>query len=286
MTCLTKYMTLTYKKATPRLIRSPTVFSQSVNGPKAELDSTVISQPAIFVASMACVEQLRATNPAAVESCTVAMGLSLGEYSALCFAGAISFEDGVRLTKARGEAMQAASDTVPSSMVAISGLDALKVQEICDAAARETGRPLCIANYLAEGSYAVSGAKEACLAAIEIATVMGARQVVQLAVAGAFHTAFMQPAVLPLQEALRHVTVSSPRIPVIANVDGKAHFYPQDIRDSLVRQVTSPVQWETTIGTMVRSPDFVKAYELGPGTVCKALVKRFGRRIDVTSVSP
>ena len=259
---------------------------QSVNGPKTELDSTVISQPAIFVASMACVEKLRATDPAAVESCTVAMGLSLGEYSALCFAGALSFEDGVRLTKARGEAMQAASDAIPSGMVAVSGLDAAQVQQVCDAAMRDSGKAISIANYLGEGNYAVSGAKEACLAAMEIATATGARQVVQLSVAGAFHTAYMLPAVEPLRDALKQVVLSSPRLPVIANVDAKAHFYPEDIRNSLVRQVTSPVQWEKTIGTMVRSPDFQRAYELGPGNVCKALVKRFGRRIDVTSVTP
>jgi [acyl-carrier-protein] S-malonyltransferase len=101
------------------------------NGPKEELDSTVVAQTAIFVSSMAALEKLKATDPAAVESCTVAMGLSLGEYTALCFAGAFSFEDGVKLTKARGEAMQAAADASSSGMVAVIGLDIATVEKIC-----------------------------------------------------------------------------------------------------------------------------------------------------------
>jgi [acyl-carrier-protein] S-malonyltransferase len=208
----------------------------------------------------------------------------LGEYSALCFAGAFSFEDGVRLTKARGEAMQAAADASQSGMVAILGLDTVAVQAICDAASKQSGKPISIANYLADGNYAVSGAKEACTAALAIAPTMGARMTVPLSVAGAFHTAFMQPAVDPLRKALAAVQIKAPRIPVISNVDAKAHFDPADIRETLARQVTSPVQWETTIGAMVRAPEFLRAYELGPGSVCKGVVKRFGKKLEVVSV--
>ena len=119
------------------------------------------------------------------------MGLSLGEYTALCFAGAFSFEDGVKLTKARGEAMQAAADASNSGMVAIVGLDKESVAKICAVAAEKSGKQIAIANYLVDGNYAISGAKEACDAAREIAPEMGARMAVALAVAGAFHTSFM-----------------------------------------------------------------------------------------------
>jgi len=171
------------------------LLAKCVNGPKEELDSTVVSQPAIFVSSMAALEKLKAEDPAAVEACTVTMGLSLGEYTALCFAGAFSFEDGVKLTKARGEAMQAAADASSSGMVAVIGLDIATVEKVCAEATAKTGKPIAIANYLVDGNYAVSGAKEACVAVQEIAPTMGARMAVPLSVAGAFHTDFMAPAV-------------------------------------------------------------------------------------------
>jgi [acyl-carrier-protein] S-malonyltransferase len=154
----------------------------------------VVAQTAIFVTSMACVEKLRQESPEALESCTVAMGLSLGEYSALCFAGAFSFEDGVKLTKARGEAMQEAANADKSGMVAVIGLDAATVEKICVEAREKSGKSVSIANYLVDGNYAVSGAAEACEVVKEIAPGYGARMAVTLAVAGAFHTSYMQPA--------------------------------------------------------------------------------------------
>jgi [acyl-carrier-protein] S-malonyltransferase len=229
-------------------------------------------------------EKLKLQDPAAVESATVAMGLSLGEYSALCFAGAFSFEDGVRLTKARGEAMQAASDAAESGMVSVLGLNISKVQELCDEIVKRTGKPIGIANYLVDGNYAISGAKESCEVAREIASTFGARMTVKLAVAGAFHTAFMQPAVPRLQEVLSQVTIHTPRIPVVSNVDAKAHYDPNEIRDILAKQVTNPVQWETIMTNLLKSPEFTKAYEIGPGTVCKGIVKRFSKKLEVTSV--
>jgi [acyl-carrier-protein] S-malonyltransferase len=159
-------------------------------GPKEKLDSTVISQPAIFVASMAAVEKLRQEEgQEAIDAATCAMGLSLGEYSALCFAGALSFADGVKITKARGEAMQAASDAVDSGMVSVIGLDSDKVKELCAAASEKSGEKVQIANYLCKGNYAVSGASAACDVVGEIAKPdFKARMTVKLAVAGAFHT--------------------------------------------------------------------------------------------------
>jgi [acyl-carrier-protein] S-malonyltransferase len=291
------------------------LLAQCVDGPKTELDSTVIAQPAMFVASMAAVEKLRVKSPEALASCSVTMGLSLGEYSALCFAGAFSFEDGVRLTKARGEAMQAAADATPSGMVAVVGLDVPGTEKLCVAAAHKTGQTVEIANYLVNGNYAVSGTfqhphpctrlhslifthtllyifslifssggKEACGAVMELASEYGARRAVPLSVAGAFHTHYMAPAVAPLEAALRQVVISPPRIPVISNVDARPHSDPDDIRATLAMQVTSPVRWESIITAMVKAEAFVECYELGPGTVCRGIVKRFGKKLKVHSI--
>ncbi len=260
------------------------LLAKCVDGPKEELDSTVVAQTAIFVSSMAAVEKLKKEDPEAIEKCTVAMGLSLGEYTALCFAGAFSFEDGVKLTKARGEAMQAAADANPSGMVAVIGLDVASVEKICAEAREKTGKPVAIANYLMDGNYAVSGDMEACDAVKEIAPTMGARMAVSLAVAGAFHTDFMEPAVAKLKAVLAETDIQTPRIPVISNVDAKPHGEPDSIRETLAKQVTNPVQWETIVTAMVKSEDFEQSYEIGPGTVCRGIVKRFGKKTPVVSV--
>merc|ERR1719277_1238856 len=146
------------------------LLDRCVNGPKELLDTTAVSQPAIFVSSMAAVEKLKQDEgESAVEKATVAMGLSLGEYSALCFAGALDFEDGVKITKARGEAMQAAADAVESGMVSVIGLDSEKTEELCKKASADSGKKVQIANYLCKGNYTVSGDKEACAKLAEIA---------------------------------------------------------------------------------------------------------------------
>jgi len=246
-------------------------------GPKEKLDSTVVSQPAIFVASMAAVEKLKKDDPEAIDAATCAMGLSLGEYSALCFADAISFADGVKITKARGEAMQAASDAVETGMVSVIGLDKEKVAELCKMASEKSGEQIQIANFLCNGNYAVSGAKGACDAVAELAKPeFKARMTVKLAVAGAFHTEFMKPAVASLEEVLAEVEIKKPRIPVISNVDAKAHSDPDTIKKLLATQVTSPVLWENTMDLMLAS-GFEQAYELGPGKVTAGILKRFDK---------
>lgn len=209
------------------------------DGPKESLDSTVISQPAIFVASLAAVEKLRAEKgDAAIDAATVAAGLSLGEYTALAFAGAFSFEDGVRIVKARGEAMQAAADASSSGMVSVIGLSQDKVDELCKAASEKSGSRVQLANLLCNGNYAVSGALSACKVLCEIAKPdFGARMTVPLAVAGAFHTDFMAPAVPKLVEVLDTVTIVKPRIAVISNVDAAPHSDPAVIKQLLAKQV-------------------------------------------------
>ena len=257
-----------------------------LEGPKEKLDSTVVSQPAIFVASMAAVEKLRQQEGGAeaIESATCAMGLSLGEYSALCFADAISFADGVKITKARGEAMQAASDAVDTGMVSVIGLDKGKVAELCEAASEKSGEPIRIANYLCNGNYAVSGAKAACETVAEIAKPdFKARMTVKLAVAGAFHTDFMKPAVESLEKVLSEVEIKKPRIPVISNVDAKPHSDPATIKALLATQVTSPVLWENTMDSMLAN-GFEKAYEVGPGKVTAGILKRFSKTAECENV--
>lgn len=261
------------------------LLERCVEGPKELLDSTEVSQPAIFVASMCAVEKLRQEQgDAAVDEATCAMGLSLGEYSALCFAGAMSFEDGVRVTKARGEAMQAAADACDTSMVSVIGLDQDKVAELCAAAEAESGKKVQLANLLCKGNYAVSGDTAACEVVEKIAKPdFKARMTVRLAVAGAFHTDFMSPAVDKLGEVLDKVEISKPRIPVVSNVDALPHSDPDTIKQILKTQVTSPVQWETTMNNMVGA-DFEKGFELGPGKVVAGILKRISKEAALTNV--
>ena len=168
-------------------------------GPAERLNATDVSQPAIFVTSLAALQSLSASDPAAAEECSSTAGLSLGEYTALVFAGAVSFEDGLKIVKRRGEAMQAASDATPSGMVSVLGLEESKVEELC-AAARACGS-LEIANRLCPGNIAVSGVKAACSELERLAEAVGARTI-RLAVAGAFHTNLMKPADEALATAL------------------------------------------------------------------------------------
>ncbi|CAB1102135.1 unnamed protein product [Ectocarpus sp. CCAP 1310/34] len=255
------------------------------NGPKNVLDSTEVSQPAIFVCSMAAVEKLRLDEgDEALDAATCAMGLSLGEYSALCFAGALSFEDGVRVTKARGEAMQAASDATDGSMVSVIGLKSDKVQEICDAAAKESGEPVQVANFLCNGNYAVSGSSKACDVVEQIAKPdFKARMTVRLAVAGAFHTDFMEAAVDKLGAVLDSIEVKKPRIPVVSNVDAEPHSDPAVIKDILKKQVTNPVQFEQSLAN-VMGKGFEYGYECGPGKVVAGILKRVDRKAKMTNI--
>ncbi|KAL6577196.1 hypothetical protein OROMI_011472 [Orobanche minor] len=259
-----------------------------INGPKEKLDSTVISQPAIYVTSLAAVEVLRAWEGGQqiINSVNVTCGLSLGEYTALAFAGAFSFEDGLKLVKLRGEAMQDAADAAKSAMVSIIGLDSTKVQQLCDAANEEVdeANKVQIANFLCTGNYAVSGGLKGIEAVEAKAKSFKARMTVRLAVAGAFHTGFMEPAVSRLEAALASTVIRTPRISVISNVDAEPHADPATIKKILARQVTSPVQWETTIKTLL-SRGLKKSYELGPGKVISGILKRMEKGADIENIS-
>ncbi|GMI96929.1 EMBRYO DEFECTIVE 3147, malonyl CoA-ACP malonyltransferase [Hibiscus trionum] len=258
-----------------------------INGPKEKLDSTVISQPAIYVTSLAAVELLRARDGGQqiIDSVDVTCGLSLGEYTALTFAGAFSFEDGLKLVKLRGEAIQEAGDAAKGDMVSIIGLDSEKVGQLCDAANQEVdvADKVQIANYLCPGNYVVSGGLKGVEAVEAKAKSFEARMTVRLAVGGASHTSFMDPAVSRLEGALAATQIRTPRIPVISNVDAQPHADPDTIKKILARHVVSPVQWETTVRTLL-TKGLKKSYELGPGKVISGIVKRMDRSAEIENI--
>ena len=244
-------------------------------GPAEELDSTVVSQPAIFLTSIAALEVLKIESPEVLLSAEATAGLSLGEYTALTFAGAICFENGLKLVQKRGRAMQDASDATPSGMVSILGLEYSQVEELCDKA-RGDGM-LQVANLLCPGNIAISGTNAACERAAELATEMGAMKAVPLAVAGAFHTPIMHPADEKLAEVLNSIEIKTPNIPVISNVDAKPHDNTEEIREILVKQILNPVLWETSMRYLIEQ-GFDTFYEVGPGRVLRGLLRRIDRK--------
>lgn len=250
-------------------------------GPEATLHSTVVSQPAIFVTSLACLEKLKAETPDLAAKCEMTAGLSLGEYTALVFAGAMSFEDGLRVVKQRGEAMQAAADATPSSMASILMLQLEQVQQIVTEAS--SAGQVQIANFLCPGNLVVSGSVPGVNRAVELAEALNAK-IVRLTVAGAFHTSIMKPADEKLAAALAGVSIQAPRIPVVSNVDAASHSDPAEIRDILVRQVLSPVRWEDGVRAMLET-GIDEYYEIGPGRVLTSLMKRINRKTPCTVIN-
>lgn len=253
-----------------------------LEGPAEKLDSTVYSQPALFVTSLAALEWLKAHQPDVVNGCQAAAGLSLGEYTALVFAGVLSLEDGLAVVQERGRAMQDAADAVASGMVSILGLEREQIQRLCDDA-RAENEVLQIANLLCPGNIVVSGHKGACERVADLAEKAGAMKAIKLAVAGAFHTPLMQPAVERLAGALASVDMKPPRIPVLSNVDATAHSDPSEIRELLVQQVVAPVLWEDTMRKMLAG-GHGPFWEVGPGRVLRGLLKRIDRKAQSDGV--
>ena len=245
-------------------------------GPAERLNATDMSQPAIFVSSLAALEALRETDPAVVDQCAATAGLSLGEYTALVFAGSMSFEDGLRVVRERGRAMQAAAEATPSGMVSALLLDIPTVEEVVREASA-AGR-IRIANYLCPGNTVLSGDTAAINAAEKLIEAKSGKAI-RLTVAGAFHTDLMRPADERLAAVLRDVTIVPPRIPVWSNVDALPHADPAEIRDILVRQVLNPVRWEESIRNLL-ADGVDQFYEIGPGKVLAGLLKRINRKIE------
>ena len=252
------------------------------DGPADALAATDVSQPAIFVASLAALEGLKQSDPAVVAACAGAAGLSLGEYTALVFAGVMDFATALRIVHRRGQAMQAAALAAPSGMSSVLGLDEAQVAALCARVAPH-GR-LWTANLLGPGNFVVSG-DSAALAAVEAAALeLGASRVIPLAVAGAFHTPLMKPADDRLAEALATAELHPPRIPIYSNVDANPHADdPDSIRRALAAQVTVGVRWEESMRRML-ADGFDTFYEIGPGRILTGLLKRISRRTACTPV--
>lgn len=252
-----------------------------LDGPAERLDSTAVSQPAIFVTSIAALEWLRSTSPDVVTGFQGAAGLSLGEYTALVFAGVMEFEAGLGVVQQRGEAMQAAADAAASGMVSLLGLEVEQIDALVEQARGDD--VLVVANYLCPGNTVVSGSLAACERVAKAANAAGAMKVIPLKVAGAFHSSLMQPAVEKLSAALADVPMNRPRVPVVSNVDAQPHDDPEEIRALLVRQVVEPVRWEASIRYLLDG-GFDQFYEIGPGTVLKGLLKRINRKTPCETV--
>ncbi len=252
-------------------------------GPAVKLDTTVHSQPALFVASLAALEQLKQNAPELVERCSATAGLSLGEYTALVFAGVMDFESGLRVVQERGRAMQDAADAASSGMVSVLGMEREQVAALCEQARQ--GDTLEIANLLCPGNIVVSGHTPACERIAEMAMGAGAMKVIPLPVAGAFHTQLMQSAVERLRVALKGVPFRKPRIPVISNVDARPHDDPEEIRDLLIRQVCSQVRWEDSMRYLLDDLGITQFYEIGPGRVLNGLLKRIARKTPCENIT-
>lgn len=251
-------------------------------GPADRLNSTTMSQPAIFVTSAALLEVLRASAAGQKLRPDVTAGLSLGEYTALYAAGAISFADGLRLVKRRGEAMQAAADASEGTMVSVLGLDEDKVRQLCDEA--RDGELLEPVNFNCPGQIVVSGALGACERAERLAEKYGAIKAIRLEVAGAFHTTMMTPAAQALKQALVQTRISQPAVRTIANITADYYRGPESVIEGLTRQLTGAILWQKCMERLL-ADGVEEFYEIGPGRVLTGLMKRINRKTKVTNIS-
>lgn len=247
------------------------------NGPEEELKKTYITQPAIFVHSVAVYEVLKNKNFLP----DYAAGHSLGEYSALTAAGTISFEDGLKLVKRRGELMYEAGVEKPGTMAAVIGMTPEKVYELCDSL-NEYG-VIQPANFNSPGQIALSGDVEAVKKAIDKAKEMGAKRAVELVVSGAFHSPLMESAQEGLKSVLEETEINDAQIPVYSNVEAKAVQDKNKIRDLLYQQLTKPVLWQELVENMIKD-GAETFYEIGPGKVLKGLLKRIDRNVPCFEV--
>jgi len=252
-------------------------------GPAEELNTTTISQPAIFVTSAAILEALKTNATTEWIEADVTAGLSLGEYTALYAAGVLSFEDGLALVQKRGQAMQAAADVTEGAMVSIIGLDEGQVSQLCAEAAE--GEVLAAVNFNCPGQIVVSGSKAACQRVEQLAEKYGAIKAVRLEVAGAFHTEMMSSAADALKEAVLKSKISEPcGTKTIANINAEYYQSAEEIREGLVRQLTSTIYWQRCMEKLIND-GIEEFYEIGPGKVLTGLMRRINRKIKVVNIS-
>ena len=238
-------------------------------GTEEDLKQTKVTQPAIFLHSVLLAKSLgEEFKPDMVA------GHSLGEFSALVAAGALSFEEGLKLVSKRAQAMQKACELQPSTMAAVLALPDEKVEALC----AEVDDVVAPANYNCPGQVVISGTIEGIDAACEKMLAAGAKRAMKLKVGGAFHSPLMQPAQEELAEAIAAAEFKTPVCPIYQNVDGKPHTDPAEIKENLIKQLTAPVRWTYDVQSMIAdgATEFV---ELGPGNVLQGLVKKIDRSV-------
>lgn len=244
-------------------------------GTEEELKKTNVTQPAIFLHSVILAKSLQSSFAP-----DMVAGHSLGEFSALVAAGAMQFEDGLRLVAARANAMQKACEIQPSTMAAILGLDDYTVEEVCEM----VSEIVVPANYNCPGQLVISGSIEGVDKACAFLLEKGAKRALKLNVSGAFHSPLMEAARAELASAIEATTIVSPVCPVYQNIDAKPYTDPKDIKHNLIAQLTGPVRWTQTVQRMLE--DGATSFtEVGPGNVLQGLVKKVNRTIPTSSAS-
>jgi len=239
------------------------------NGTAEDLRQTKVTQPAVFLHSViSCMTREGGIEP------DMTAGHSLGEFSALVVAKAISFEDGVRLVLKRAMAMQECCENNPSTMAAVLGLEDEKVEEVC----RQVNGIVVPANYNCPGQLVISGSNEAIDEACVKMKEAGAKRALKLAVGGAFHSPLMEPARIELAKAIETTRYSNPICPVYQNVDAKPHTDAEELQKNSILQLTSPVRWTATVQNMAAdgATDF---YEFGPGEVLRGLIRKINKEV-------
>lgn len=241
-------------------------------GSEEDLKQTKVTQPAVFLHSVV----LALTDSDFAPDMTA--GHSLGEFSAMVAAGALSFESALKLVSARAQAMQKACEMEPSTMAAVLALPDEKVEEICS----EVPGCVAAANYNCPGQVVISGSVAAIDAACEKMLAAGAKRAMKLKVGGAFHSPLMEPARVELAEAIENTEFMQPRCPIYQNVDAKPHTDPAEIKANLIKQLTSPVRWTQSVKQMIAdgATEFV---ELGPGKVLQGLIRKIDRNVEAES---
>ena len=248
------------------------------NGTDEQLKETKVTQPAVFLHSVISAICLGDDfKPAMVA------GHSLGEFSALVAAGALSFEDGLRLVYARAMAMQKACESTPGTMAAIIGLPDEKIEEVCAEISKE-GNVVVAANYNCPGQLVISGSMEGINKACEQLKAAGAKRALPLKVGGAFHSPLMQPAKDELQAAIEKTTFSAPKCPVYQNVDAQPHTEPEEIKTNLIAQLTSSVRWTQTVQNMIANgaDEFT---ECGPGKALQGMIGRIDKNVSAHGIA-
>jgi [acyl-carrier-protein] S-malonyltransferase len=245
-------------------------------GSEDELTKTDNAQPSIFLTSLACLEVLKSKISDLTFEATA--GLSLGEFTALTAAGAVSFDDGLRMVQMRGRFMQEACDATNGGMASLMGIEDAALEQVC----READ--VDIANLNCPGQTVISGDKDKIAKAIELAKAKGAKRAIPLVVAGAYHSRLMESAKVKVAAELDKLAMQVPRVPVVSNVTARPGTSVAEIRDLLVRQVTSPVRWSESMQWLA-AQGFSRFIELGPGNVLSGLMKRINKDAGMLSVS-